>query len=372
MTRHFWTSCGCGAIGVVLASCTLGASDLPEGDNAAAVPQLLSEHLDFDGGELIEGAVPGATNPEVIIQPLDPVVIVQPGQTSIVSLSVISPIEDTDPVIATLIQYAASGRHVSVPRASSRAEVVENTYSVGRNVCETLCRRTYPVEVILAFVTQSGAVGSHGASTFTLDCTGEDVRECAGDSVGDRNTTSGAVTSGAGAGSDAEQSGVMPGPTGCAPDIATDCVCPDGSRGIQMCQGDVFGPCECEGSGFGGAPAPPEDPGTAGGPAGAGGVGGAAGGGGGGGADGVYTQCIVDADCADGELCGAIALDYGYCAAVCAADADCDARPFTGDATPICSAAQGSLCVLSCGNGETCPDEMACADLQGEAICAYP
>jgi len=396
MTVHTLKTCALGGLGLLAASCTLGASDLPEGDNAAAVPQLLSDHLDFAGGVLIDSAVPGATQSDVRIEPLEAVVIVQPGETSILALGIDSAVEDSDPVAATLIEFGAHGRHVSVTRASARSARVDNQFSVDASVCSTLCRRTYPVATLQAFETESGAVGAHHRGTFTLDCTDADVRECAGSQETSAGTERPTLDTGAGQGSG-----------DCIAGSIVMCECPDASVGSAVCDADgTLGACACapgtgasDGFGMGGGVGGDGGdgggagmPGTAGaggslgtggatatgGMGGGGGVGGAGGMGGMGGVAGggapsgePFGQCSVDADCpAEAPLCY-YGIGGGLCTDACASNNDCTVAPNTGTAPVVCNPSTGR-CALDCGGGATCPDRMACADNGGFSECAYP
>jgi len=178
-------------LGGLVGSCTLGAGDLPARDDAQAVAQRLTDQLDFEGGTTIDGALPGETNSDVRIEPLNATVIAQPGRTTVVALGIDSRIEDQDPVATTLMRFGDTEEYVAVARRDSGSTQIDNTFTADGDICADLCRRTYSVTVTEAFETTEGEVGRHTQRSFVLDCGDADVPDCEGggatdDPVGDR------------------------------------------------------------------------------------------------------------------------------------------------------------------------------------------
>jgi len=170
--------CWLGCMAAILAGGCSDSGETSRASNADTVNQLLTDEVAFEGATIIEAALPSTTNAQVRIEPVEQSVIVSPGQTSILALSVRSPTEDTDPIDTTLLQVGASPRHIEVPRAQARAADIENAFTVSEDICATLCRRTYTVTLVEAGRTMAGDVGAHGERTLTLDCGDADVPEC--------------------------------------------------------------------------------------------------------------------------------------------------------------------------------------------------
>jgi hypothetical protein len=77
----------------------------------------------------------------------------------------------------------------------------------------------------------------------------------------------------------------------------------------------------------------------------------------------IYGKCSVSGDCAGENVCyGSSQISSGFCAQPCQMDTDCTEMAATGDITPTCST-NSSACRLQCGQGDTCPDGMACNQL---------
>ena len=186
------------------------------------------------------------------------------------------------------------------------------------------------------------------------------------------------------------------------------CLCDDGTRGVLMCGANgEAGPCEAQGgtpcrasdvpaAGSGGTAAGDGDgvpgdgdgvPGTGGLPGDGDGTGGTPGNGTGGTpgdgdntavVPGAWGACQSGSDCPDGYTCrGANTGPGSYCSARCQGSAsDCPPPP-SGNAVPMCQF-QGPLgfnCILTCGNGETCPDGMNCSGSGlpgGTDACGWP
>lgn len=70
-------------------------------------------------------------------------------------------------------------------------------------------------------------------------------------------------------------------------------------------------------------------------------------------------------------------VPYNWCSMGCMGADDCPA-PSSGDATAVCRGGNGGdmgFCLLSCSDGETCPDGMGCEMTPGPMggmICAWP
>lgn len=86
--------------------------------------------------------------------------------------------------------------------------------------------------------------------------------------------------------------------------------------------------------------------------------------------DPVYPSC--EPACTSSQVC--VTYDQGeqLCSHTCTSDDDCPS-PETGNAPAICSS---NRCVLDCTDGQTCPDEMTCEDVQigGSRVtrCVWP
>lgn len=165
---------------VLVGGCGSTSEELRD-DNAGAVNQLLTDEIAFEGGTVISDALPATTNGDVQIEPLESTLIVSPSQSVIMALSIRSPVEDTDPITATVVRFGDSPQHVSVTRAMAENADIENNITVGADICATLCKRTYTVTVVEAAQTTSGEIGAHSERSITLDCTGADVPECSGE-----------------------------------------------------------------------------------------------------------------------------------------------------------------------------------------------
>jgi len=180
--RRRWLGLGC--LVATLASGCIAASDLPEEEVVEDVTQVLTDAVMFEGGTLIEAAIPGTTAEDIRINPLDSVAIIAPGETSIMGLNIDSPVEDSDPVVATLVRFGDSPHHVAVTRRTTRGEAdVENSFTVADDACATLCRRSYSATLTEAFETEGGEIGDHHERSVTIDCTDAASRDC-GDSGG--------------------------------------------------------------------------------------------------------------------------------------------------------------------------------------------
>lgn len=82
-----------------------------------------------------------------------------------------------------------------------------------------------------------------------------------------------------------------------------------------------------------------------------------------------YTPCTSGDACAEAGLLGCLTLPdsglRGVCTLACADDAGCPGA-IDGDAPGRCAEIEGRrLCVLSCMDGETCPEGHLCAAVAG-------
>ncbi len=94
-----------------------------------------------------------------------------------------------------------------------------------------------------------------------------------------------------------------------------------------------------------------------------------------------YQDCpsgsTVECD-GSGQFC---APDLLMCSSGCASDLEC-LPPMEGDAIPLCASVDldtadgqvgySGLCVLTCGNGGTCPTGMVCEPFDGCEDCVTP
>jgi hypothetical protein len=82
-------------------------------------------------------------------------------------------------------------------------------------------------------------------------------------------------------------------------------------------------------------------------------------------ANGTYDPCENDGDCPMGTECN---MFVGYCSIDCMGDDGMCPMPATGDSEPFCSGMSDN-CILPCGDGETCPDDMECNMNGGPEVC---
>lgn len=77
-----------------------------------------------------------------------------------------------------------------------------------------------------------------------------------------------------------------------------------------------------------------------------------------------YGDCVNGGACPPGQTCITDAgVTVGWCSELnCAADAECQPPPPTGDAPALCGPinVMEDACLLDCSGGQTCPDGMAC------------
>lgn len=91
-------------------------------------------------------------------------------------------------------------------------------------------------------------------------------------------------------------------------------------------------------------------------------------------ADGMYSECMVPADCSmvTSNVCVTINGGSGFCTNMgCTNPAvDCDPSP-GGTAPPICFPVDDTLtsCALDCSAGQICPTGMTCTVLANGSIC---
>ena len=77
-----------------------------------------------------------------------------------------------------------------------------------------------------------------------------------------------------------------------------------------------------------------------------------------------YGDCLNEVgNCQEGAACVTDSQEFGVCGAACDDASDCPNAPASGTAQPQCIENTVNFCSLSCGNGETCPDGMACVEL---------
>lgn len=181
-TRWFWTM----ALALTPACLSGGGAGDGVGVEARQVAAALTERVDFAGGSLQDGDVPAATDSALTLAPLDTALILSPGQSSIMSLDIDHPDDETDPVVATLIQFGSAGKHIEVPTQQrmtvSQGRVqVDNSFSVGGDVCDGLCNKEFTLELTTTGKLQSGAIGKHATLSIRLDCReAGDPDACAG------------------------------------------------------------------------------------------------------------------------------------------------------------------------------------------------
>ncbi len=84
------------------------------------------------------------------------------------------------------------------------------------------------------------------------------------------------------------------------------------------------------------------------------------------GAEAPYYEPCRDNDVCDPLICNNFT---GFCTSPCRAPEDCP-PPATGNATPTCSMTT-TTCVLSCIDGEMCPDGMTCEGNTELAFCQF-
>lgn len=95
--------------------------------------------------------------------------------------------------------------------------------------------------------------------------------------------------------------------------------------------------------------------------------------------DGMYSPCMMAAECVGLTYCATV-MDAmggmaGYCTALCAdPTSDCNPTP-GGTAVPICfpfgeGGTEPNLCALDCSAGQVCPAPMICYPLETGSICA--
>lgn len=92
---------------------------------------------------------------------------------------------------------------------------------------------------------------------------------------------------------------------------------------------------------------------------------------------GMYSDCLLPADCAaPSNVCLVVNMDDGFCTNMgCVTPAvDCDPTP-GGTAVPICYPVELDMvpqdsCALDCSAGQTCPLGMMCYALADGSICA--
>lgn len=90
-----------------------------------------------------------------------------------------------------------------------------------------------------------------------------------------------------------------------------------------------------------------------------------------------YPSCDLEGNCPASGTCVGLYDQGGLTAAFCGESgcgnaSDC-APPSSGNAPPACVPLEGggSACALSCENGETCPNGMACIEISGPEYCGY-
>lgn len=222
-------------------ACTLGASDLEPREESRAVAAALSDAVSFQGGTLIEDALPATTAPDVVIQPLTETVIMAPNLDSIMALDVDNPNEDADAVAMTLIRFASASSYIEVqastrqmagdgsgdPNAGMPGEPpvtavvrIENPFTVAANVCDELCDKLFAIDVTEIATLRSGEVGVASTRQLVLDCREAGSRSACGantdddvsaDSLGDLGSANaGAPAGGLGSGAGGE----VPPPSG--------------------------------------------------------------------------------------------------------------------------------------------------------------
>jgi len=168
----------------------ISASDAKSGDDteAGSVASALTDGVDFEGGTVIDGALPDTTNEDVTITALEDTVIMSPGSSNIMGLEIVNAEEESDPVVATLVHFGGEDRYIEVeartktadPEAQTRPRV-ENSFSVRDDICDALCNTTYSVTVTEATLLESGAVGASATRTAELDCSeAGDEAQCDG------------------------------------------------------------------------------------------------------------------------------------------------------------------------------------------------
>ena len=85
-----------------------------------------------------------------------------------------------------------------------------------------------------------------------------------------------------------------------------------------------------------------------------------------------YAACDSSESCVDAGLYGCVIVPEaqerrGFCAVACEGDATCP-EPDTGEARPRCArVGEADVCVLSCMDGETCPEGQVCTEVAGIA-----
>jgi len=142
---------------------------------AGSVATALTDAVQFEGGTVIDGAIPATTDEDVTVAPLDETVIMSPGSSNIMAIEIENPEGDADPVIATLVQFRGESRHIEVQARDQTAEAqtrvrVDNAFEVESDVCDQLCNETFFVTVTEVALLESGAVGASATRTIELDC----------------------------------------------------------------------------------------------------------------------------------------------------------------------------------------------------------
>lgn len=176
-----------GALGALSGCLQLGGGGASATDERGVVAAALLNRVDFEGGTVRTGDLPATSAPEVRLTPLGDMVIISPGQQSIMAVEVAHGDEDGNPIAATLIKMNEAKGFVEVTAArktvfregGTTRVVVDNRLTAGQDVCDDLCDKVFATTASEVAQLKDGTIGQRATRLVVLDCRDDgDPKHC--------------------------------------------------------------------------------------------------------------------------------------------------------------------------------------------------
>jgi hypothetical protein len=149
---------------VVASACT---DNKPDNGDAEDRSDRITAAIRFRGSEVVEGLLPDASDSRVSILPLEPTVLVGPGDSAIMSLDVDDP--DGREVAAILMQLEGEDDHQRVPVEGGGA-AVQSQLDLEDELCTGRCDTAFVVLLKEAVELEDGTISRSNTRQLVIDC----------------------------------------------------------------------------------------------------------------------------------------------------------------------------------------------------------
>lgn len=147
-----------------LLACT---EDSPEPMKEEERARAIAAAISVRDADVVQGSLPKTTDSRVTILPLEPTLVSEPGDATIMQLEVTDP--EARPVRATLMQIEDEDKHYRTPQEGG-GTATRSQLELEKDLCENRCDTAFIVLLHEAVELEDGTISRHNTRQLVIDC----------------------------------------------------------------------------------------------------------------------------------------------------------------------------------------------------------